>query len=162
MALNLKNTITQTENLKNKIKKATLNINTTLAEFAGVEANNLADVPNKIDELSRGTTKMSRGTCYLSFEFGRTQQQTIDTRALFNVRNVFLKLTHGDEKWISSFYHAYGQYYTIYFKEEPNGMGGWRIPRARLMLTVEGGSRIKITTAGDTSDFRIIEWIAVE
>lgn len=60
--MSLKTEIDKTNDLKNKTKKAKDNINAKLTELGGQNANNLADVPSKMQGMIGQYKKMAKGS----------------------------------------------------------------------------------------------------
>ena len=155
--MSLKTEIDRTETEKNKTKQVAINIDNKLVELGGQRATNLADVPNEIQLLIGGCSKIARGSCYLDFYSGRLQEKIINTNVSFNVKNIFLKIERGDRKWFGSFHHSLGQYQDFYFKSDD----GWSVPMVIFKTEILNNKNIKITAMDMSEDFRILEWIAI-
>ena len=91
----LKTTIAQTENLKNKVKLAKDRINETVVRGGGITSKSLSEIPDNINKMLGQYSKFAKGNSSLhsiSVEQGGSTF-SIETNANFDIKEGFLKIS---------------------------------------------------------------------
>lgn len=149
--MDLKTEINNTNTKKENLKTVANKIDDKLVSLGGDRAVNIADVPNKIQSLSKSYKKMARG--FINARTGSNSPITIPTNADFTIKECFLK------------FHCQGHENTkAYLKNGTSGYIGfdggfyWDI-----QIEVQNPKNIYVWvgTSNTHINLYITEWIAI-
>ena len=157
--------INRTETEKEKVKKVATQIDNKLVALGGQQATDLADVPNKMQEMTKQYSKFATGNLDIRLDYSASSQEyvDIDIPINFDAKIIFLKFTWvgsssnkeefiaNTEKGIYSEYAEGCRY--IYRTGASYQYSFW--------LTKKSSKKVEIRRASSNASVKAIKWMAI-
>ena len=157
--------INRTETEKEKVKKVATQIDNKLVALGGQQATDLADVPNKMQEMTKQYSKFATGDLDITLDYYASNQNfvNIDIPVNFDPKIIFIKFTTlgfvntkeefiaNTEKGIYSEYAEGCRY--IYRTGASYQYSFW--------LTKKSSKKVEIRRASSNASVKAIKWMAI-